>query len=58
MATYHLLDDADPTLTRNVNDVEGVGVFLAAFKLRNDGAVYRRSQVDGRAARHRQFDAW
>lgn len=37
MATYHLLDDADPTLTRNVNDVEGVGVFLAAFKLRSDG---------------------
>ncbi len=37
MATYHLLDDADPTLTRNVNDVEGVGVFLAAFRLRNDG---------------------
>ena len=37
MATYHLLDDADPTLTRNVNDVEGAGVFLAAFKLRHDG---------------------
>jgi predicted porin len=37
MATYHLLDDADTTLTRNVNDVEGVGVFLAAFKLRHDG---------------------
>lgn len=37
MATYHLLDDADPTLTRNVNDVEGAGVFLAAFKLRSDG---------------------
>jgi hypothetical protein len=38
MATYHLLDEADPTLTRNVNDVEGVGVFLAAFRLRHDGA--------------------
>jgi hypothetical protein len=37
MATYHLLDDADPTLTRNVNDVEGAGVFLAAFRLRHDG---------------------
>jgi hypothetical protein len=37
MATYHLLDDADPTLTRNVNDVEGAGVFLAAFKLRSGG---------------------
>lgn len=37
MATYHLLDDADPTLTRNVNDVEGVGVFLAAFRLRSGG---------------------
>jgi hypothetical protein len=37
MATYHLLDDADPTLTRNVNDIEGAGVFLAAFRLRHDG---------------------
>lgn len=37
MATYHLLDDADPTLTRNVNDVEGAGVFLAAFRLRSGG---------------------
>src|SRR4029079_19180112 len=33
MATYHLLDDADPTFTRNVNDIEGAGVFLAAFRL-------------------------
>lgn len=37
MATYHLLDDADFTLTRNVDDVEGAGVFLAAFRLRADG---------------------
>ncbi|MEI9901933.1 MAG: porin [Hyphomicrobium sp.] len=37
MATYHLLDDADPTLTRNVDDVEGAGVFLAAFRLLHDG---------------------
>jgi len=37
MATYHLLDDADPTMTRNVNDVEGAGVFLAAFRLRSGG---------------------
>ncbi|CAN1721097.1 Porin [Hyphomicrobium sp. 1Nfss2.1] len=38
MATYHLLDDADPTLTRNVNDIEGAAVFLGAFKLRHNGA--------------------
>lgn len=37
MATYHLLDDADPTLTRNVNDVEGAGVFMSAFRLRSNG---------------------
>ena len=37
MATYHLLDDADSTLTRNVNDVEGAAIFLAAFRVRIDG---------------------
>ncbi len=42
MATYHLLDDADPTLTRNVDDVEGAGVFLAAFRLRSGGQYIGR----------------
>jgi predicted porin len=37
-ATYHLLDDADPTLTRNVNDAEGAAIYLAAFQLRSGGA--------------------
>ena len=37
MATYHMLDDADPTLTRNVNDSEGAAIFLAAFRVRING---------------------
>ena len=37
-ATYHLLDDADPTLTRNVNDAEGAAIYLSAFQLRSGGA--------------------
>jgi hypothetical protein len=37
MATYHMLDDADPTLTRNVDDSEGAVVFLAAFRVRING---------------------
>jgi predicted porin len=28
-ATYHLLDDADPLLTRNVDDAEGAAIFLS-----------------------------
>jgi len=30
-ATYHLLDDADPLLTRSVDDAEGAAIFLSAF---------------------------
>ncbi|MBI1650461.1 porin [Hyphomicrobium sulfonivorans] len=36
-ATYHLTDDADATLTRNVNDAEGAAVFLAGFQVRING---------------------
>jgi len=37
MATYHLLDDADPTLTRNVDDAEGPPIFMSAFLIRSGG---------------------
>src|SRR5262249_13186692 len=36
-ATYHLLDDADPLLTRNVNDAEGAAIYLSQFQLRHNG---------------------
>src|SRR5215470_15483210 len=36
-ATYHLLDDADPLLTRNVNDAEGAAIFQSTFQLRHNG---------------------
>ncbi len=36
-ATYHLLDDADPTLTRNVDDAEGAAIYMSAFQLRANG---------------------
>lgn len=36
-ATYHLLDDADSTLTRNINDAEAPAIYLAQFQLRADG---------------------
>ncbi len=37
MATYHLLDNVDFTLTRNVSDAEATGVYIANFQLRSDG---------------------
>jgi len=37
-ATYHLIDNVDTTLTRNVSDFEAAGVALGAFKIRVDGA--------------------
>jgi hypothetical protein len=37
MATFHLLDDADPTMTRNVDDAEGPPIFMSAFLIRSDG---------------------
>ena len=37
MATYHLLDDADPTMTRNVDDAEGPPIFMSAFFIRSNG---------------------
>jgi hypothetical protein len=36
-ATYHLLDDADSTLTRNVDDAEGAAIYMSAFQLRHNG---------------------
>jgi hypothetical protein len=36
-ATYHLLDDADSTLTRNVDDAEGAAIYLSQFQLRSGG---------------------
>lgn len=36
-ATYHLLDDADFTLTRNVDDAEGPAIYLSQFQLRANG---------------------
>jgi predicted porin len=44
-ATYHLLDDADPTLTRNVNDAEGAAIFLSQFQLRSGGLALGGSNV-------------
>ena len=37
-ATYHLLDDADATQTRNVSDAEAAAVALGKFKIRSSGA--------------------
>jgi hypothetical protein len=37
-STYHLLDNVDFTLTRNVSDAEATGVYLGNFALRSDGA--------------------
>ena len=36
-ATYHLLDDADPTLTRNVDDAEGAAIYQSGFFIRSGG---------------------
>ncbi|HYD15757.1 MAG TPA: porin [Hyphomicrobium sp.] len=38
-STYHLLDNVDFTLTRNVSDAEATGVYLSSFILRSDGAL-------------------
>ena len=38
-ATYHLLDNLDTTLTRNVSDFEAAGVALGAFKTRSGGVL-------------------
>lgn len=37
-ATYHLIDNIDTLLTRNVSDYEAAGVALGAFKIRSGGA--------------------
>jgi predicted porin len=44
-ATYHLLDDADPLLTRNVDDAEGAAIFQSAFELRHNGNPIGGSNV-------------
>ena len=38
-ATYHIVDNVDTTLTRNVSDFEAAGVALGAFKTRNGGVL-------------------
>jgi hypothetical protein len=38
-ATYHLLDNVDTLLTRNVSDYEATGVALGAFKTRSNGVL-------------------
>ena len=38
-ATYHLIDNLDSSLTRNVADFEAVGVALGAFKTRINGVA-------------------
>jgi predicted porin len=38
-ATYHLIDNVDTLLTRNVSDYEATGVALGAFKTRSDGVL-------------------
>ena len=37
-ATYHLLDDADPTMTRNMADAEAAATYMSAFLIRNNGS--------------------
>jgi hypothetical protein len=44
-ATYHLLDDADSTLTRNVDDAEGAAIYMSAFQLRHNGVQIGPSSV-------------
>ncbi len=36
-ATYHLIDNLDTLLTRNVSDFEAAGVAIGAFKVRSNG---------------------
>ena len=36
-ATYHLLDNVDVLLTRNVSDYEAAGIHIGAFKIRQNG---------------------
>jgi predicted porin len=37
-ATYHLIDNVDTLLTRNVSDYEAAGVAIGAFQIRSGGA--------------------
>jgi predicted porin len=38
-STYHLLDNTDFLLTRNVSDAEASGVYISSFVIRVDGAL-------------------
>ena len=38
-ATYHLLDNTDFLLTRNVSDFEAAGVYIGQFRLRQGGVL-------------------
>ncbi len=38
-ASYHLLDNTDFTLTRNVSDAEAAGVYISSFQIRVNGVL-------------------
>lgn len=38
-ATYHIVDNVDTTLTRNVSDFEAAGIALGAFETRSNGVL-------------------
>ncbi|MEQ1652194.1 MAG: porin [Hyphomicrobium sp.] len=45
-ATYHLIDNVDTTLTRNVSDFEAAGIAIAAFKTRVGGVLSKTKWTD------------
>src|SRR5262249_27586361 len=38
-ATYHLIDNVDTLLTRNVSDYEAAGVYISQFRIRQNGVI-------------------
>jgi hypothetical protein len=57
-ATYHLLDDADATQTRSIDDAEGAAVYLGAMQLRTGGsAIVNYSSTAGAAVPLKWTDA-
>lgn len=45
-ATYHLIDNINTLLTRNVSDFEATGVYIGAFKARSGGAFTGKKWSD------------
>ena len=45
-ATYHLIDNLDTTLTRNVSDFEATGVALGSFLTRTGGVISTKKWTD------------